>query len=49
MEADYKLKEYDGIPVFVRIFIQNFRNSFGDISANTYESESESVSILIKP
>ena len=42
MEADYKLKEYDGIPVFVRIFIQNFRNSFGDISANTYESESES-------
>ena len=32
MEADIAPDDYEGIPKFLRIMIQTFRNSIGDIS-----------------
>ena len=36
MEADIDPEDYAGIPKFMRIMIQTFRNSIGDISIIQY-------------
>lgn len=36
MEADIDPEDYEGIPRFMRIMIQIFRNSIGDISIIQY-------------
>ena len=36
MEADFQSEGYDGVPKIMRIIIQIFRNSIGDIAVNNY-------------
>ena len=36
MEADFSEDGYDEVPKIIRIFIQTFRNSIGDIQSYNY-------------
>jgi hypothetical protein len=36
MEADFVEDSYEDVPRFMRILLQTFRNSIGDIATNKY-------------
>ena len=36
MEADFDEDGYEDVPRFMRILLQTFRNSIGDIETNNY-------------
>lgn len=36
MEADFQVEGYDEVPKIMKIMIQIFRNSIGDIAVNNY-------------